>query len=195
MLTAKFYEAQWLDSKCGNLRKMEDKSHLEDLYTKHRASMQRHVRGTVDTLEDADDVVQDTFLRMMTSEGASTGLRNADAPVAYLLRSARNLAVDRLRQLRSRGRQQNVIYLDETDAPDEAAPGPEATLLNKERLQALQAAVRRLPERRRQVFYLHKVRQLTYSEVAIHLGITVSTVEKHMMKALRQLDKELGGKA
>lgn len=176
---------------CGNLRAMDDNSPLEDLYVKHRASLQRHVRGALDTADDADDVVQDTFLRMLSNQGAGSRLRDADSPVAYLFRSARNLAVDRLRQLRARGSHHNIVYL-EPGAADES-PGPEATLLSRERLEALQAAVRRLPPRRRQVFYLHKVRQLTYKEVSEHLGISVSMVEKHMMKALRQLDRELGG--
>lgn len=193
MSVAKRPAGQAAATRCDNLGPMEDKPHLEDLYAQHRASLQRHVRGTLDTAEDADDVVQDTFLRMLSNEGASTRLRDADSPVAYLFRSARNLAVDRLRKLRARGSHHNIVYL-EAESGD-GTPGPEATLLSRERLQALQAAVRRLPPRRRQVFYLHKIRQLTYPEVAEHLDISVSMVEKHMMKALRQLDRELGGRS
>ena len=191
MIVAKPLRGQGGDPLCGNLRPMKDESHLEDLYAKHRASLQRHVRGTLDTAEEADDVVQDTFLRMLASENAGDRLRDAESPVAYLFRSARNLAVDRLRQLRARGSHHNIVYLQAASADE--APGPERAMLSRERLQALQAAVRRLPPRRRQVFYLHKIRQLTYSEVAEHLDISVSMVEKHMMKALRQLDRELGG--
>lgn len=193
MMAAKRPRGASADPHCGNLRAMDNKSPLEDLYVKHRASLERHVRGTLDTGDDADDVVQDTFLRMLSNEGAGKRLRDADSPVAYLFRSARNLAVDRLRQLRARGSHHNIVYLAAEAEWD--SPGPETTLLSRERLQALQAAVRRLPSRRRQVFYLHKVRQLTYREVAEHLGISVSMVEKHMMKALRQLDRELGGKS
>lgn len=194
MKMVRLYAREDSDPRCDNLRRMDDKSQLEDLYVAHRASLQRHVRATLGGAEDADDVVQDTFLRMLSSEGAGSRLQEADSPVAYLFRSARNLAVDRLRQLRARGSHHNIVYL-EAESSDELSPGPEATALSRQRLQLLQAAVRRLPARRRQVFYLHKIRQLTYPEVAEHLGISVSMVEKHMMKALRQLDRELGSKA
>jgi RNA polymerase sigma-70 factor (ECF subfamily) len=52
-------------------------------------------------------------------------------------------------------------------------------------------AVQHLTPRTREVFILHRVDELTYTEIAARLGISVSTVEYHIMRALVHLDEAL----
>ena len=50
-------------------------------------------------------------------------------------------------------------------------------------------AVAELPPRCRQVYLLRKVHSLSHKEIAEHLGIAVSTVEKHLLKAVEQCER------
>jgi RNA polymerase sigma-70 factor (ECF subfamily) len=67
------------------------------------------------------------------------------------------------------------------------APSAEAVVAGRQRLAALNAAVADLPDKTRTVFSLHKFEGLSYAEVAARLEISRSSVEKHMMDALRML--------
>ena len=179
-------------SVCARLSGMPEKDTLERLYSDHRSPLHRLISKKMRQPEDAEDVVQEAFVRLVNSEGtAAKGLAGADSPVAYLYRMASNLAIDRMRQQKSRCDEGDRAPLD--DSIQSAQPELSSQVSSRERLGQLQQAVGRLPLKRRQVFVLHKFRQMTYREVARHLDISVSAVEKHMMKALTQLQSELEG--
>ncbi len=67
------------------------------------------------------------------------------------------------------------------------APSAEAVVAGRQRLQTLMTALDQLPEKTRTIFRLHKFEGLSYAEVAEKQGISRSSVEKHMMDALRIL--------
>lgn len=170
----------------------QNKNKLAQLYAEHRQPLQQYLASRYPQGDDAEDLVQETFLRLASgNEAPARAFARARSPVAYLYRMARNLAVDKLRSAASRaGTARAAAESQEADAPGEPMADNLAT---QRRLRALEAAVRRLPPKRRQVFVLHKFRQLTYREVAEHLGISQGMVEKQMSRALAQLDRELAG--
>lgn len=169
---------------------MQNKIELERLYSDQRGSLLRFIIRKMRQVEEAEDVVQETFIRLVNDDGkAAKGLAGADSPVAYLYRIASNLAIDRLRQQKSRCDEGDRALLDESQVAVQPELSQQAA--STQRLQQLQQAVCRLPLKRRQVLVLHKFRQMTYREVAKHLDISVSMVEKHMMKALAQLQDTL----
>ena len=171
---------------------MSNKNNVEQLYAEHRKPLERYIGHKMRQSAEAEDVVQETFTRLLNEDAAAArGLLEADSPVAYLYRVAGNLAIDRLRQLKSRVDEGERGQVD--DSLEDRRPDPADHLAASERLAQLKEAVGRLPLKRRQVFVLHKYRQMTYREVAEHLGISVSMVEKHMTKALAQLDMALKG--
>jgi RNA polymerase sigma-70 factor (ECF subfamily) len=69
---------------------------------------------------------------------------------------------------------------------------PERVLLGKEKVVALKNALNELPERTRNVFLLHRFEEFKYREIAQQLGISMSSVEKHMMDAIKHLAHRLG---
>lgn len=127
--------------------------------------------------EAAPDLAQDAFMRVLNS-GAFERLEN---PQAYLTRTARNLLIERARR---RMREQSVIFpLDEgRDAPvrPEQTWQIEATDLQRVYRQALRA----MPTRTRRIFMMHRLRCMTYREIAEQFGISDQGVEYHMMRAL-----------
>ncbi len=157
----------------------------------HRPALMRYFLRHLDSTEDAEDLTQDTLARL-SQQSADTvaGLDNAEA---YLLRIASNLLRDRFRRDRSHHAADHVPI----DAIVQAWPGEEPSCErvydNKARLQSLLRALDELPPRCQQVFLLQRYDGLTYSAVAKRLGISVSAVEKHMMRAMLHLDTKLGG--
>lgn len=145
----------------------------------------RHLNRRLGADLDADDVLQDTFLRLH-SIPADSDIRN---PRSYLFRIADNLAMDRIRSRRTLGRY--VASADNPDAVDES-PSPESVVDYRQRLARLEQAVAELPDRQRQVFLMHKFDGLSHSEIAGELGITKSAVEKLVMKALAHCRDRLG---
>lgn len=148
--------------------------------------------------QDVDDVAQETFLRAFAAE-ADQEVRD---PRAFLYKVARNLALNERSRLSTR------LTGAIEDFPDPSVLGQkdqvtgEQMLEGREKLAIFADAVARLPDQCRRVFLLRKVQGLSQREVAAQLGISESTVEKHVaaglgrcMDHLRSLGYEVGGGA
>lgn len=137
--------------------------------------------------EDAEDIVQDTFLRMgRLPEGAAEAI---EKPEAYLRSVADNIVKDRLRSEGRRSARLHVV------ADEEVLTGADMQSLLECRdvLKRLEAAMMRLKPRTREIFLAHRLDGLTYREIAARTGLSVKGVEKQMAKALAQLDRSLRG--
>jgi len=149
---------------------------FEELYQSEQGRLLRYFRKRAGP-DAAPDLMQETFTRVLRS-GA---LDRIDNPQAYLSRAARNLLVDRARQ---RMRQQVVVF--PFDEERHASEGPEQTLrieaadLRRIYRQALLA----MPPRTRRIFLMHRLRHLTYKEIAAELRVSNKTVKYHMARAL-----------
>lgn len=145
------------------------------VFLSQRPRMEALVQRRVGCRATAADLVQDLFLRFW---------KRPQAPVeelaSYLLRSARNLAIDHLRGEDSRGRTLSALL----PAEDDAQPSPEQAVQAGAELDRIEDALRQLPERTRHIFLLSRVHGRTYGEIAAAMGLSQSAVEKHMMRAL-----------
>ena len=135
---------------------------------------------------DLEDMVQDVFARIAA--------RDSDTPVenlgAYVMRTASSVLVDRARRRAARRGGMHVAFDSERHGAGE--PDPERMLSAKEELNAATAALLALPERTRAVFVLRRLQGLRHREIADRLGISVSAVEKHMVRAVDHLGQEMG---
>ena len=134
---------------------------------------------------DVDDLVQDVFARIVA--------RNSNEPIgnlhAYVLRVAANVLADRARRRSSRHADEHVEF--DADLHGDVEIDPERVLSGKEELHAATSALLSLPERTRTVFVLRRLEGWRFAEIARHLGISVSAVEKHMLKAVRHVSAEM----
>lgn len=132
--------------------------------------------------EEAEDVVQETFVR---AYAALDRFHLAACWGAWMTRILRNLCHDTLRRRRDRPVE---------PIPDEwldAAPTPEATALAGERRQELRAAVEALPDKYQIVLLMHYGSGQKCREVALALGLPESTVKGRLVSALRLLQRRL----
>lgn len=125
----------------------------------------------------APDLVQEVFARMF---GAGT-LERIENPPAYLTRIARNLLIDRARQ-----KKRDCTIIFPFDEGRDAASRAEQTwrIEATDLLRLYRQAVRTMPPKTRRVFVMHRLRRMTYKQIAEHIGISIATVEYHMMRAL-----------
>lgn len=126
--------------------------------------------------DDAPDLTQDAFMRFYGSGKFAT----LEYPRAYLATIARNIWLNRLRQQGRRG----IIYpLDEEwDAP--TPPEQERQFEAKELRRAYWRALRPLSRKTRRIFLMHRLRGMTYRDIADDLGISAKAVEKSIGRAL-----------
>lgn len=161
---------------------------LPRMIEQHRPALVRYFLRHLPSPDDAEDLAQEALVRLMRMP-SPTDVLNVEA---YLLRIASNLMRDRFRRDLSHCVQQHVS-LDELsgDWPSEVPHG-ERVYEGNRRLQLFLQALDELSPRCRQVFLLQRYEGLTYSAIAGRLEISVSAVEKQMMRALLHFDTRLG---
>ncbi len=149
----------------------------------------------VNDRELAADLAQESFLRVLTAQGAGQAVLDMRA---LLYRTARNLIVDQYR--RDSVRQHEALDTL-TEAQHPAAPRhlePEAALASRQVIQAYVAAIEALPPRCREAFVLYVFDELSQARIAEQMAISVSMVEKHVVRgmlACRQCQRELAAGA
>lgn len=160
---------------------------LTRLVRTHHGELVSHVRGGLRSGNDAEDIVQETWIRA----GRVMDAEARGGPVignirALLFRIAGNLSIDHLRRRRVRAHLE-AGSIDTPGARNVASAEPlaEARILEREREAAFAAALRRLPPRARKVLVLSRVEGWTYPRIAQHLGISLRTVSNDMETALR----------
>lgn len=156
------------------------------LYTQHRVWMLRHVMKFGINEADAEEVVQEAFVRLLKLDEPNTHsyLRS------YLQRIASNIAIDRYRR-KQRSPEVESTEIESDSFPYGASPSPEQTESGKQILKLLNNILQELPPKCRTAFYMYKVQGHSYTEVAEHLGLSESMVRKYVLKALRYSYSEL----
>ncbi len=156
---------------------------LTELYRHEASPLARRISRRGGS-EEAEDLVQDAFVRLIRVPGRYASL---ELPVAYLRRIAGNLVRDHARLDARRSRLQHVVADDDSLPPVD----PHAQLESRDMLRRVEAAMQRLPDRTREIFLAHRVEGLSYAEIATRTGMSVKGVEKQMSKALVRIDRLL----
>ncbi|MBV4357303.1 RNA polymerase sigma factor [Pinibacter aurantiacus] len=129
----------------------------------------------------SEDVVQDVFFKVWQNRDK---LREIDNFSSYLLRMAQNHAIDQLRKL-----SRESTFIAALGEQELQTKSPEDALLKKEIQKVIETALELLPPRQREVFKLHQQQGLKHEEIANLLGLSVSTVQNHMFRALENIRK------
>jgi RNA polymerase sigma factor (sigma-70 family) len=148
------------------------------LHAQFSLPLKRFFRSCRLNAADVEDLIQDVFVRLAGPAGEADLLK----PEAFVFTLARNLVRDRARRLHTRA-QANSIAIEEVDLSCER-PTPEQSLEFAQLLQQVEQALDSVRPSARRVFLLHRVHGISYSEIAMHMNISVSMVEKHIMSAI-----------
>lgn len=151
---------------------------LRSLYVDHHGWLQSWLRRKTGCSEQAADLAQDTFVRVLRTGGSLEPIRT---PRAYLTRIAGALVIDHWRR-----RELERAYLEAlANLPEPQAPSPEQRWLILEALLRIEAMLRELKPRTRQAFLLAQLEGLKCPQIAERLGVSLATVERDIAKALK----------
>lgn len=161
-------------------------SSFDTVFHEQRPALLRFLRRRLDNDADVDEIAQEAYLRLLRySEDQEVG-----ALKALLYRIAINLVAMHHRQSRSQHAADHVsLDGEEIESADIAQ---DRQLESRDQLRMLMAAIRGLPRNCRQVFLLSRFQEMSYQEIAVHCGISVKMVEKHVSKALAVCRRKAG---
>jgi RNA polymerase sigma factor (sigma-70 family) len=155
----------------------------------HRTALQRYLRKLTSGAQDVEDLIQEAYVRLY----ALPDYGQIESPKALLFRIAHNLAVERARRHKTQATDTMADLATLSIFSNEAPPDEQMDA--RRRFESFCAAVERLPPLCRRVFVLRKVHKLSHSEISVVLGVSPSTIEKHVAKGLvrcRDHLRELG---
>ena len=157
---------------------------VTDVFERFRAPLLRYLKSLLARREDAEDVVQETYVRLI----GATEIDPSDVRVrAYIFKVATNLAYDRFRARRVR-RHESV---DALEAVADTAPSVERIVTMEQSVAIVRRAMLELPPRCRRVFLLRVNDALGYEAIAKRLGVSKRTVEREMQHALEICQQRL----
>lgn len=165
----------------------DDVPALDALLARYWSPLTMFIARMTGSPEAAEDAVQETFCRLWERrrtwrvDGSVSGL---------LFRLARNIAISEHRHLQAEDRATGIALEDAPrhhDLPE---------LPDDELRAAIEVAIAALPPRRREVFLLRVVHDLSYKEIGAIMGTSTQTVANQLSHALAELRKQLadGGK-
>lgn len=159
---------------------------VDALFRTHGQRLVRILTRRAGGREEARDLVQEAFLRL-TRAAESQVLIN---PEFYLKRITRNLLRDRAKSVSGAAERTHVALEPEVHAANDG--DPHGILEARQTLARYEAAVMRLKPRTREIYLLHRLDGLSYDQIATELDLSVSAVEKQMMKAIAHIDRAMG---
>jgi RNA polymerase sigma factor (sigma-70 family) len=160
---------------------------IEALSRRFRAPLERFFEKRIGRQAEIDDLVQEVFLHL----AGGGKVEYVERPEAYLFKTAANVLNDRWRRLTARAAESHEPYDEALHGSARETLGPERALLGAQAVEQLVAALHELPERTRVVWALYHLEDLTHTEIGRRLGITVSTIEKHIGRASGHLLKRM----
>ncbi len=141
----------------------------------HQGVLRRRVRRVAPADADIDDLVSEVLARVWTTPD----WERITAGRAYLFMIARNLLIDRARRGAIVSFEQIADF--DTLRHDQNIEG---ALDARDQLRWLETVIAAMPEQARRVFVLRRVHERSMGSIADEMGLSVSTVEKHLAKAV-----------
>jgi RNA polymerase sigma factor (sigma-70 family) len=177
----------------------EDNARIVAAVVAQGPRLRAFVRRQVADLSDVEDIVQDTFVELVSAYRLMEPIEHV---AAWLMRVARNRIIDRFRkQFRKPARSEStarrhadsssgpISVIDEWLAPD--AAGPEASYVREVLADELAAALDELPADQRAVFIAHELEGRSFKDLAAELGVGISTLLGRKHAAVRHLRRRL----
>jgi RNA polymerase sigma-70 factor (ECF subfamily) len=176
--------------------KSGDRLAFRAIMERHNRRLYRVARAVMKDDTEAEDVVQETYLRAFSN---LSKFRGESSLTTWLTRIALNEALGRKRKQRATVTLESVETAQETSAQIIQFPAmntetdPERSAAQREIRKLLECAMDALPEPFRVVFVMRDVEEMSIEETASHLGIRPETVKTRLHRARRLLRQSLDG--
>jgi|GEM_PF-508855 len=159
------------------ISQMKSLSPLLEALQEHESALRKFFTARVHCPHTAADLFQQMAEKLLRMK-PGTDIDNARA---YLYRSAQNEIISHYRGENTR-EQYETEY---AETQSEAEANVEKTLIDRNKISLLNDRLQQLPELTQQVFWLYRIEHLRQKEIAEQLGVSLSSVEKHLASALK----------
>ena len=154
----------------------EKLSRFEEQISPHLKSAYNLARWLTRSHEDAEDVVQEAFLRAFS---AFESFRGEDGK-PWLLTIVRNTSMTWLK--RNRNARTAIVFEETLEEPSERSPDPEETLLISCDREQVRQALEQLPSDFREAVVLREMEGLSYKEISATIGVPLGTVMSRLSR-------------
>ena len=162
---------------------------LEKVAYDHEPALRRFLRVRLSGHPDYEDLIHDTFVRLARQEDLAQKLSKGESSTrSYLFSIAANLVNDRHRQLATR--QSHDEKLANGPSTHQFEASAEDHVAQREQLKLVRKALAGLNAESRDAFVLSRFEAMSYREIAERMNISVSMVEKHIIRALSAIRKK-----
>jgi len=166
---------------------------FEQVFNTHYASLCRYAQKFVIDLDNAREIVQDTFVKLWEIKHS---LSHDTSVKSYLYKAVRNNCLDYLKHIRISNEYKEDLLRKIMDSGFKSISSPENCLdglIEKELENRINDAIASLPDKCREIFELSRLKGLKYREIAEKLNISIKTVETQMSRAIQALHEKLAG--
>jgi len=164
----------------------------QELFEAHKLTLYRYLKRVLVSREDAQEILQETYLRFLRQPSFDRLRHNARA---YLFQTATNLAYDffRQRSLKSIETEADLFNASGMGSPRWSS-WPELALQGEQTRAIIMQALADLPVAVRTALLQHRFQELTHREIARRIGVSERTVERYIKDGLSQIAARLGAR-
>jgi RNA polymerase sigma-70 factor (ECF subfamily) len=173
----------YMPTKCTNDFALPAHGHEQIVLMRGRAwwsDLLRQIARRTGNQAEAEDLLHSAYLRLESYRTENV----VHDPAAFLVRTAFNISIDNYRRSKK-------FQDDDGDAmvaPD-LSPLQDEVLASRARLERVKEGLMQMSPKTREIFLMHRLNNYKYHEIASHLNISESSVEKHIAKAFLFLNK------
>lgn len=164
---------------------VSDITEFEAMYKKHFASLCNKAFSLIRDKDTSKDIVQTVFFKLWKTKELFFQARSKEA---YLYQAVVNESLNHLRRNKIRS-----AFIESILSPGNSSDDPEQSIRYRELRATLSTVIKSLPARCKEVFLLSRQEGMNYAQISQKLHISINTVEKHMVKALRAFKNALPG--
>lgn len=183
MLSSKLLYEKLSDEELFNRVRQEDSQAFEVLYCRYWSILMDTAYRRIRSREKAEDIIQEIFISLYQNKQR---VQFTVSVQAYLMQALKYKLLNEMRAQAVRVRYQQNFFLNSQCKIDFAG-----NIEAKELQHTIHKSISSLPDKCRQVFCLSRWELQSNKHISNHLAISVSTVEKHISKALHLIRKDL----
>ena len=170
-----------------------NKSDFEYIWIRYNKQIYAYVLKIVKNIDDADDILQDTFIKAYT---AINSYNRAYPFPAWLYKIASNTCIDYFRRKRIRPIALGMMQHNQSSIQDllpDTSTKVDINLSNSETRNHLYKAIDTLPDRYKDIIQLRHFEEMTYEEISKKMDVPLSTVKISLFRARKMLLAHLSG--
>ncbi|MDE0658530.1 MAG: sigma-70 family RNA polymerase sigma factor [Gammaproteobacteria bacterium] len=161
---------------------------VQALFERHAEALRLFLRGRSVAPDEIEDLLQELFTRLMGAHRLEEKMADSTGSSrSYLLTMANGLMVDRWRKEQVRKAHADAVRIDDQGHTDELSP--ERIVAAQLELEAVKAVILDMPLNWRVALLLQRMRNMSYEDIALHMGVQVKQVDNYLVRALRRLRK------